>query len=711
MVQNAESRSATDLLSMVTHPSGPIDVKNLSEDEINSMLEAARPYGGRRRDGYLMALQRGWWVNILYTAGIQALEIPEVLENVDPGLLLEQGHYVANHILRLVSGNVSRLSQARADWSVIPNTPDQIDQDGAKYAQHLLDYAYDHLDLETERTMLGLWLDVCGTCFVYAGWDQSKGVKRRVYFDPMTQKPLVSQQLMPQQRQWLDQVGSYTDAKDGDWDFEVLNPFQVIIPPRFTKLDKMPWILVRRSMSVDECWNRWPDKAKDLGPEDMSYTLAGHFWGRLPVLAHRPGLGLAGHSDNDDAVIVDELWYPPSERVPSGIWAVASKRHIFDYGPHPFAAQDIDTKYPLIDFHNLHLPGRFHSMSTVEHLIGPQRDYNRGRQQTIQQRDVLSTPQWLAPEGAIKRKITRNEYGDFIEYNPRIGKPELQNPPTLGDATVVSVAAAKDDMQMIAAFSDASLGQMPQGARSGNAVLALQERDQLSIGLTVKNMEHSFQRLGTQLLMMAWRFMRLPRAVAIYGESRQSDIRYFKGQDLNGNVHVRIRPGSMMPKSQSQTVELITSMMQMGLLNPLDPREKRMAIEAIRVGGWEKLFFQEDAARRRARIENLMFSKPEPRPDFAFPDVSVFDDHQAHWEEHLAFTYTDEYELLDPLRKMYFQAHMQKHLMAVGQAIEAAMSLQQVGGGGGSPQPAPVGQASQPRQRNETPGSMQREQQ
>jgi len=688
----------------VTHDRNPVTAEELSEDDINSMMEAVRPYGGRRRDSYMMALQRSWWINILYYMGIQALDIPEVLENVDPGLLLEQGHYVANHILRMVSGNVARLSQAKADWSVIPNSPDQLDQDGARYAQHLLDYAYDYLDLARERMMRNLWLDVCGTCFSYHNWDDTKGQERTVYFDPMSGNPMAKQQLDPQQAQFLEQIGATTKIKDGDWDYEILNPFQVYFPPRFMTLAKMPWMLVRRAMSIDEIWNRWPDMAPEIGPEDMSFTLAGHFWGRLPVLAHRPGLGLAGHSDNDDCVIVDELWIPPSSRIPGGLTAYATKRKIFEKGPHKLAAKGLDLRFPVTDWHNIRVPGRFHGMSTVEHLIGPQRDYNRGRQQIIQQRDVLATPQWVVPEGALKKKIVRNEYGDFMEYNPRFGEPKLQNPPALSELHMASIGQAKEDMQMIASFNDASLGSMPQGARSGNAVMALQERDQLGIGPTVSGLERSTEIEGRAILSLAWKSMKLPRAIAVYGESRQADIKYFKGNDLNGNVRVRIRAGSMMPKSHAQTFELVTQLVQLQVLNMLDPKEKRLVLEALDIGGTDKLFFSEDSARRRARIENMMFARPDPRPDFAFPTVSVFDDHQAHWEEHLEFMQTDEYELLPPMRKLYLQAHMQQHAAAVGQAIQAS-AMVQAQMGGKSPEARQPGQASPPGQKQPTPGS------
>lgn len=704
MVSNPVSmRQPTDILSVVPllNGTGPVRLDKLSDDDVMGMFLAARPHGGRRRDGYFMSLQRIWWVNLLYYIGIQELEVPEVLENIDPSILMQNPTYIANHIMRMVLSNVGRLTSAKVDWSVTPNTPDQADQEASRVAQHVLDYLHKHLKLSRRRMEAAMWLDICGTCYAFSDWDPSRGQMRRYYFDPMTQQPMMPQQLQPGQQQLLDKLGVYDDRPDGDYDVEILSPFQVIVPPRFPEMDRMPWILIRRVMSIDEVWDRWPDKAQDITIEDMGVQLTGQYWDRLSTLTRRPGLGFGIANENDDAVIVDQLWYAPSKRCPEGMTAYATKSQLLERGPHKFYSAGMEQRFPLVDLHNIRVPGRFHSMSTVEHLIGPQQEYNRARQQIISQRDIMSVPQWIAPVGTLSRGIVRNETGDVIEYNPMKGKPELVQPPRLGDAQLVSGQQATGDMQMIASFSEASLGQMPQGARSGNAVAMLQERDQLGISPTVAELEAAFEQWGTLLLLLTWKFMQNPRTIQIYGENRQADIRYFKGSDLNGNCRVTVKAGSMTPKSKAATMEVMQMLMQMGAINPANPQHQRLVLEAMEVGGTERLYMLEDGTRRRARIENLMFQKPSADPTYAFPDVKWFDDHQAHYEEHLAFMQTDAFELMDPMVKVMFEAHVQKHIGFVADMMMAQATVAGAGQGapgGGSPQAKPVGKASPPRQ-------------
>jgi len=712
LVQNTpDSRSVSDPLSQIARrdPSGPIRFAELEEEDFTSIIEYARPYGGARRDGYHIQLARQWWVNLLFYLGIQNFDIPDVLQDIDPGVLMatDTAAYTANHIMRMVLGNVARLTQARVDWSVVPNTPDEVDQEGARVAQAMLDYLNVELDLEAKRLELALWLDITGTAFVYSNWDSTKGDIRKHFYDPMTGSPADLRQMHPDQAALMQKWKLYTEESEGDHDCEVLSSFDVWMPTRYRELKKMPWVLIRRTMSPEEVWNRWPDKAGELSSIDSKTERLDQYRNRLATLARRPGLGLANAVDDDGAVDIDEFWMPPSKRCPTGLYIAANRRLLLETSEHPFAKAGLDIRFPIVDFHNIKVPGRFHSMSTVEHLIGPQQEYNKARQQVIDHRDILSVAQWIAPVGALAKGRVRNENGDVIEYNRNIGKPELVAPPPLGDAQIISGQQAQSDMQMISSFSDASLGNMPQGARSGNAVAMLQERDQLGITPTVKGVENAFARLGSHLLKLEWKFRKWPRAVQIYGESRQSDIRFFKGGDINGNTRVFVKPGSLTPKSRAQTMELLSQMLQLQVLNPMDPRQQRLVLEALDVGGSEKLFLAMDGQARRARIENNMFAKPAP--DQPLPDVMQWDDHQVHIEKHQEFIVTDQFELLDPFLKQLFLAHMQKHVNAVAEMMMAQQAMAQAAGGpgpgGGSPDAKPLGKPSPPRQNDKQPAA------
>lgn len=714
MVSQVEYSLATDLLAQADLPLDK-PIRTISEHQAKVLMQATDPVATNRYSAYNTARARQGWINALYYMGFQSLEPPEVLENVDPGLLLQDAGYVANHLVRIIQGNVARKAQARPDWECVPMTPDQPDQDGAKVGTSLLGHAWEHLQLDRHNLELNLQLELFGTAFYYTNWNANAGKKRRIYLDPTAEveRPIDAKMLSPEQRQWLEANDYAQDVREGDYDFELLNTYQVFVIPRYTVLRKMPWVRIDRTMSVAEVWNRWPKEAKKLTREDIGQQRSIEYWQRISTLTSRPAEARMRDAVWNDALRVSEIWIPPSERIPAGrtIYRVGDK--IMENEDHLLAADDIDLPFPIVDFHNIRVPGRFHSMSTIEHLLGPQREYNRGRHQLNLQRDFHGTPQWIAARGSLSGKPLRNEFGDVWEYDKNSSPPILVNPPAVAPATVESVAAAVNDMQMIAAQSDPTQGRAPKDVRSGVALRALQERDQLVIGPAITDLEKGYEQTGRNLLLIAHKKMTIPRAIHIYGETRQADIVLFRGADLNGNSHVRVRSGSMMPKSKAETMEMVLELLQLGALVPnANAQDRRTVYKALEIGGVDKMFLEEDLDRRRAGHENMMFSRPSPDPMFAYPGVDVDDDHQAHIEEHLKFKKTDEFERLPPMRKQLFNAHVMEHKMAIADAMAGMMAAQQAmaggvaapgaGPGGGSP-PRETGKPSPPKR--ETGGS------
>jgi hypothetical protein len=705
MVSNPNTGSPTDLLQSVGLPTDR-PITKVTDEQAIELLKETGPDSSRRRSGFYVGQHRAWWVYVLQYMGFQTQQSIETLETADPRQLMIDGAYIANHILRYVSANVARKSQTRPAWSVIPNTPDLIDQSGAKVGQSLLDYAYDDLDIYRKSLERNLWLECCGTAFDYADWNEAAGQMRKVYIDPMRGTPIDSRMLSDQDKQMLDSFESFVEVTDGNWDFEVLSPFQVYLPSYAKSLEMASWMRCDRVMAYDEVWNRWPKKAKDVKPQDDWSSDTQSYWRRLATMSNRSGDVILGGAAQSEGILISKLEVRPSKWLPQGLTIEGTKTGLLTNGPYREKQRGIESRC-LIDYHNIRVPGRFWSMGVVEHLVASQREYNRGRDQINRQRDTLGTPQWLAPKGALQGAV-RNDYGDVWEYDPQKGVPPmLVQPPGLGPATIESTQGAMGDMQLIAAQSDPTQGQVPTGVRSGIAIRALQEKDQMVIAPSIADIEKGYERLGTRLLQLAWKMMKMPRAIAIYGESRSADIVWFKGADLAGNTKVRIRPGSMTPRSKAEAMQNIMDLVQLGVLQPqMNPAHQRLVLETMDIGGSDRLFLLESLHRRRARHENLMFAHPpQDDPNYQFPDVDADDDHAAHLEEHQEQKLTDDYEHWPPIRKILFNAHMEKHNMMLAQMLQAQVAMQQQAAGGGGSQPKQPGEASQPRERQSTPGS------
>ena len=681
-------------------------ITKLGNEEALALVKSVRTMGEGGRDPTHIQLERLWFQAIAYYAGLQSSTYGEALQDdfaFEQSLVIPA--YAANHIGRMVRHEVSRLSRARPTMEVTPNSPDQKDVFGAKVAHYVADWIYNDSDLQGIRDELAFWMACCGTAFDWHGWDPRAGGKRRSYIHPMTGEKRPREDLDEQELQFYESYGLYEDVAEGDFDNEVLSPFQVRLPVGPTKLDRMPWATVTRLMSLNEIWDRWPKKAAQLRSiEQMSTSIDGYYWRRLATLVSSIGHSfLTRGSSYMEGIEVHYHIVPVCERFPNGLYIVATNEDILENGPHPYMTMGVKMKWPFTDYHFMPVPGRYHSKGMVEDLIGPQEDYNLGRQQTIAQRDVMSKPQWMVPRQA-QMSSEENTLGVVWEYNAHGGgKPELVNPPTVGQHQLVSRDHTLQDMQTLAAQSDVTQAQVPSGVRSGVAINALQEKDEMVGASTHGRMERSFQRSMRARLMLFAKFVKAPRKIEIYGSGRQADLAYLTGEQLNNNVGLRIQPGSMLPRSRALQQALFLDAMQAGFLDPMDPETRRFGLEILEMGNLQQALFEFDGHARRANIENERYHFGAGAD--GFPDIDDDDDHEVHVRRHLAFKLTDSYERLPLMRKMAFDAHIVKHRAAQARIMTAPLLLQQQLGGmqqGGSP-PKQLGEASQPRQPNSKP--------
>lgn len=676
-------------------------VTKITDEEALAVIKETGAGGERMRDPTHTSLQRIWFTAIAYTLGLNSSKYGEsVLDDFAFEQSLQIPAYSANHIGRLVRAEVSRLSRARPSMEVTPNSSDQRDVFGAKAAHAVADWIYYNNRLEDLRDALALWEVCCGTAFDFHGWDPRAGKKERVYTDPWSGTIKNAQELPQEARAFYDSIGSFEEVREGDYDDEIISPFQVRVPIGPSEWNDMPWVRITRLMSLDDIWDRWPKKAPEINElEHSSPSIDGFFWRRLASLVHHTSHAVATRGASWlDGLEVHYYVRPVSERFPRGLYIVATDTTVLENGPHPYMTMGVDMRFPATEYHYARSAGRFWGKGFVEDLIGPQEDYNEARRQAIAQRDTHSKPQIITPRQA-KLSTTENTNGIMWEYDGRgVRPPEYIKMPQIGSHLTVTREWAMDDLQTLAAQQDATQGVVPTGVRSGAGLRALQERDEMVGAQTYARNERSFQRSMKARLQLFATFVKKPRQVEVYGHGRQADLHYFRGEDLNGNVGIRVVPGSMLPRSRAQQQSLFLDSIQQGFLNPADPEIMRYGLEIMEMGNLQQVLFELDGHRRRANHENEQFLSGDIG-DRGWPDVDDDDDHEAHIRRHMSVKVTDSYELLPVNRKLALDGHIAKHRAALAQIamapmlMQASMAPQQAQG---SP-PNPRGEASQPR--------------
>lgn len=677
-------------------------INDLTDQEAMDLVwtRGAQTVGGR--DPVHIALERQWFVNIANFLGLQRVEAGELDLFLDPNWAPAESQYTANHISRIVMGTVSRISSARPQIDVIPKTTDTEDQIGAKVADAFLKHYDDRFNFRKIRREHGFWLACTGNAFTETNWNPRAGKKTQVFTNPFDQQLLHPAQVGEFDQQWLTQLGAAGEQQEGDIEVEALGPFNVFTPPGYTDLEKMPWLVVEHDRSVDWIWDNYPEAARQITPDELDTSIEAQYQRRLSVLVGKHGFSMPGRADDYSELIrVKTMWIRPSNRIPKGRKIVVTKTLVLENVPHPYHEAGVDMAFPVIHHKYCPVPGRFWGMGIVEHLLGPQREYNRTRHQIMQMRDVHSTPRWMAPRGS-ELGVTRSDTDDIWEYNPFGGRPEMVQPPAMPQIHLESSQGAIYDMQTISAQSEASQAQVPTGVRSGVAIRALQEKDLSVLGVTVEDYEDGTKRVSENLLKLTNKFVQIPQMLRVYGEFRGADVMIYKGTDIRDNTSVRVVPGSMMPKSKAEAMQNVMDGVQIGALNPaMNPRDRRLYFKTMEFGDGEKYFAEEDADRRRANIENQMFLRPQINPQTgepaAYPAVSDYDDHQAHMEEHLLFVKTDAYERLPIMRKNAIIAHLAMHQEAIAQMVQTQALMSGMAEGGGGSKPRELGKPSAPK--------------
>ncbi len=685
--------------------------KRLTDQEVLDEVNARSSSGSGGINPAFQSLNREWAVNVAYYIGLQNDELADMARfpDLDMAMKIPKRNYTANRILRAVQQQVSRLARNRGEVEVPPDTPDHRDQMAAKVGEDWLSHLHYELQIPHMLEDLLLWAVCCGNAFPYVGWDPYKGEVERRYWNPFEKRYQSEGETPDGDREGLAGMGLAEDISKGDFDVEALTPFQVLVPSEFIKMDSAPWMVIERVVSPDWIADRWPTKFRNLHVGQSSVDPRTTYWRRLATLVASKGFATSGLGyETDESLVVKELWRPPSKLVKEGCYALVCQSEVLENLPHRFARDGIKRRFPVSHLRYNRVPGRLWGESLVSQLIDPQREFNKGRTQIIQQRDRLSHPQWLLPKTA-QLTSTRNEYGDFLTYSGG-ARPELQNPPALSQAHQDTIERADRDIQTLSAQNEASQSQAPASVRSGSLHRSLMAADMEVLGLVVSDLERVSAEMNSALLQLSGKYVTSARIMKKYGRGRVIDVTYFKGEQLRGNNTARVVQGTMEPRSDLEQQETIESLLSIGGLDPANPEDRRLIREKMKLGTPES-DTMEERQRRNARIENEAFREPKMNPRTGtfegFPEVDeMVDDHQVHIDEHRMLMIDDDFKYWPIERQMAVRAHVQKHSMAITAMVEAQQALAgpAMGPGGGSP-PAPVGEAPQPRPRQKTPGT------
>lgn len=655
--------------------------------------------GDDSKDLLKHTFERQWFTSVVFFLGYQRLRTRGSLADLEqtPSGPNWHRYYIANRIGPLVMRQASKLAGEPIKWAVRPKSPDVGDLQAARIGEHFLHGVQEEIGIDDARWEVDLWRVLTGTGFYHVEWDPWANGSKRVYQDPVTGDEIPVENLPQEGRELLDKHGWFKDVPNGDIRVTARSPFDIIVPHMACGMHldrKCPWMIIQEQIPVDALLERYPWRLVKGVEADRDLGVSNYFKRRMKTLVAQFGYFTAIEDrEQEDMVTVRHVWIPPTAKMPKGRHIVATRNKILLNEDHPYRHTRI--AFPVVKADYMPVPGRFWSRGMVEDLISPQSEYNRSRTTSHKIRDLMGSPKWGVEKGSGVTRVD-SEAGQHLWFNRGSMPPQPIIPSVDHQMHELVTQHALDDMNVISIQQEPTQGGVPSGIRSGAALAQLTEQDDRAIAPAVRSGTRALSRVGRLVLRLAQVHISESRMLALRGREQAMDVTYFKGQDLRENDNVVIADGSLMPRSRAGEMQKTFDSVQLGVLNPANPMEKRVILRSINMGDTGGIFTTLEANERRAEIENDMYRSPRPN----VPEVRVFDDHMVHIDIHNRFRLSDAFELMSPVMQDAFNQHCAVHEQALAQAQQMMMDQQAATQG----TPGEKGQPSAPNQQRRTQG-------
>lgn len=462
-------------------------------------------------------------------------------------------------------------------------------------------------------------------------------------------------------------------------------PMYLLTPPGVEHAEKMPWVVVRIPKPVSWLKLRYGGKADHVVEEPIRV---------LDLVGARSG----GQTVDDDllgdhsARYREHAWLHycfemPTREHPNGRELhFACDQPVHEDDKLPFAVNGVP-KAGIVVVKLHEIPDRFWGMGLVEMLVGPQRQRNRRRSQTIEMIDRAGIGKVIAMKGAINQ-VTKPKGGvmEVIEYNMGFEPPRESAGTAPGPWLTQDTQQNDLDMDRIAGLGEVSIaGGAPGGVSAYAALALLAEQDDKRLGNVVSAMHEAGGDIAALMFGGMKRYWTPQKQIAVRGDSPEGllDVFRFNASKLPEMVYIKLPNGPPMPRSQAAETQLIFDLFQNALATG-QPLPLTWLFDSVRAGR-ALPFPRADVQIQldKADLENQLLARGE------MPPVGPLDNDELHLSRHtIAIDAFTQAGLQQPA--MAVQMHVQMHMQSMAQK-QAQASIANPSNPGGTPNKQPQG--------------------
>ena len=632
------------------------------EDIIKDVLEDLE-----KRKTERSPLERQWTLNANFLIGNQYCEINPYrgdIEQLEPVYdWLERETF--NQIAPLIETRIANLKKLSYMMKVLPATNEIEDYDKAETSTCILQHTQKVTDFDSKKNTAIHWNELCGNCFWLSWWDKDKGEKYA------TETEIV--------------VGEDGNKKkketvyfQGDLDYGLITPYEIYPESIFKQtIEAQRSIILEQVKSVKDIYDLYGIKVEGSSVETFALTPVGSGGG----FGYENTTVTIGHRTMEDAEKVITYFERPSKHRPNGLMIIiVGEDHLAYYGELPYG------RIPLVQTVCVEVAGQFFGKSTIERLIPLQRAYNGCVNRIHEYIKHIAIGSYITEEGSVDIEVYEQDGqapGAMLVYkqgsNPPVPIPNGQLPTEV----MTERYNLKQDMEYAAGVSQLMVyGSTPSGVTSGTAINNLREIDNTRLSLTGDNLRNSVKKLAILWLEIYKRYANTRRIVNYVGLNNIGKAISWTSDDINSYDVDYITENELLMSEDMQRQRFFDTF-NMGLFadktGAIPQRVKNKAIEYMKCGNYGDIMNMDQLQIQAAQRENQFFEEG------VVPEVSEFDDHEIHAEEHLRYVLQMEFRLLKHKKPEYAAAlenHLREHKAVLAQAEQQMMmAAMQMGGG------------------------------
>jgi len=559
---------------------------------------------------------------------------------------------VVNHLFDLTQARISRLVKFRPAVAILPTNNEFEDKQAADSTDMLLKHLWyiNEFDAKISPRMAKI-KSIMGEAYLWIDWDSNAGDIHPENPKKGTKVPLLTENGEQETDDMGNKVWIERDVMTGDVRYQVVDALDVYVQDKKGRSEKPDYCFRKRILPVEEARLLWPKAASKIksteSADDFDHE---NFTTRKLV----------------NEVIVWEFYHRGTIGLPKGRKVVFTRDGLLENGPHPFSHK----KLPYVRLTDIDIPGLTYGMSFFETVKALTSTYNNLTNLVLRNQILVSHPKWMVPAGSCNLAQLGNDV-TIVQYKGPQAPVLAQANPTPTE-TFQFRENLKEEFQTIAGVRSTGRADPPAGIKSGVALQFLNEQEQERANEDILKWNEFIKDTAIMTIAVAGDFYDTAdkRLLRVLGKDNEWKIRFFDSANLSKDYDIRIQNSSALPQSKAARTQTLLDLNQQfpDIFSP------NQVLDMLDLAQNDKFVDQAANSVRSAQAENELLLAGDKTAG-----VTEYEDHVAHWKEHVAAISKYSFkELTPPKVQKGLIDHIMVHEMLLWQKAKLNPAIAEV---------------------------------